>query len=107
MPLQKDSEIKLAKVDGTVESDLIKKMKVSGYPTLFYYREGEYIRWELFALMSTFLILSFLCWILPPIKCINKKESKVWLILKDTATFGTYLILETFQKCLPLRCETE
>ena len=45
MLLQKDSEIKLAKVDGTVESDLIKKMQVSGYPTLFYYREGEYIRY--------------------------------------------------------------
>ena len=42
--LQKDSKIKLAKVDGTVESGLIKKMQVSGYPTLFYYREGEYIR---------------------------------------------------------------
>ena len=41
---QKDSEIKLAKVDGTVESGLIKKMQISGYPTLFYYREGEYIR---------------------------------------------------------------
>ena len=44
MLLQKDSEIKLAKVDGTVESGLIKKMQISGYPTLFYYREGEYIR---------------------------------------------------------------
>ena len=60
MFLQKDSEIKLAKVDGTVESGLIKKMQISGYPTLFYYREGEYIRQVSFGcrvfgdLMATF-----------------------------------------------------
>ncbi len=37
---EKDSEIKLAKVEGPEEEDLLKKMHVEGYPTLFYYREG-------------------------------------------------------------------
>lgn len=42
---EKNSEIKLAKVDGTEEEDLLKKMNVEGYPTLFFYRNGEYIKY--------------------------------------------------------------
>jgi protein disulfide-isomerase A1 len=42
---EKDSEIKLAKIDGTEEEELVKKMHVTGYPTLYYYREGEYIKY--------------------------------------------------------------
>lgn len=38
---EKDSEIKLAKVDGTEEQELVEKLKVKGYPTLFFYRDGE------------------------------------------------------------------
>ncbi len=37
---EKDSEIKLAKVDGTQEEEIIKKMHVTGYPTLYYYPDG-------------------------------------------------------------------
>lgn len=43
---EKESEIKLAKVDGTVEEELVKKMHVTGYPTLYFYREGEYIKYS-------------------------------------------------------------
>jgi len=43
---EKDSEIKLAKVDGTEEGKLLEKMGVTGYPTLFFYREGEYIKYS-------------------------------------------------------------
>ena len=38
---EKDSPIKIAKVNGPEEEALLKKMDVKGYPTLFYYREGE------------------------------------------------------------------
>ena len=38
---EKDSEIKLAKVDGTEEEELIKKMNVQGYPTLLFYRGDD------------------------------------------------------------------
>ena len=43
---EKDSEIKLAKVDGTQEDETLKKMEVKGYPTLFFYREGEHIKYN-------------------------------------------------------------
>ena len=43
---EKDSEIKLAKVDGTTEEELIKKLMITGYPTLFFYRNGEYIKYS-------------------------------------------------------------
>lgn len=38
---EKDSPIKFAKVNGPEEEALLKKMNVKGYPTLFFYREGE------------------------------------------------------------------
>ncbi len=38
---EKDSQIKIAKVNGPEEEALLKKMHVTGYPTLFFYREGE------------------------------------------------------------------
>ena len=41
----KDSPIKLAKVEGPEESDLLEKMHVTGYPTLFFYRDGEPIKY--------------------------------------------------------------
>eukprot|EP00096_Caligus_rogercresseyi_P004219 TRINITY_DN183_c0_g4_i1.p1 TRINITY_DN183_c0_g4~~TRINITY_DN183_c0_g4_i1.p1 ORF type:complete len:523 (-),score=193.74 TRINITY_DN183_c0_g4_i1:173-1741(-) len=37
---EKDSPIKLAKVDGTIEQDLVIKHQISGYPTLRFYRNG-------------------------------------------------------------------
>jgi len=43
---EKDSEIKLAKVDGTEEKDLLEKMGVTGYPTLFFYRESEKVKYS-------------------------------------------------------------
>ena len=43
---EKDSPIKLAKVDGTGEEELIKKNGVTGYPTLFFYRNGEHIKYS-------------------------------------------------------------
>lgn len=42
----KDSPIKLAKVEGPEESDLLEKMHVTGYPTLFFYRDGEPIKYS-------------------------------------------------------------
>ena len=93
MTLQKDSEIKLAKVDGTVESSLIKTMKVSGYPTLFFYREGEYIRWEL----SMFAVL---CWILFPKIVLRRKYLKHHLavdgvVYRYSATIGEHFNART------------
>lgn len=38
---EKDSPIRFAKVNGPEEEDLLKKMDVKGYPTLFFYRDGE------------------------------------------------------------------
>eukprot|EP00095_Tigriopus_kingsejongensis_P002545 maker-scaffold344_size201325-snap-gene-1.23 protein:Tk02545 transcript:maker-scaffold344_size201325-snap-gene-1.23-mRNA-1 annotation:"Calsequestrin-1 precursor " len=38
---ERDSEIKLAKVDGTEEQELMEKMHIKGYPTIFFYRDGE------------------------------------------------------------------
>ena len=35
---EKDSPIKIAKVNGPEEEELLKKMEVKGYPTLFFYR---------------------------------------------------------------------
>ncbi len=37
---EKDSEIKFGKVNGPEEEELLEKMHVTGYPTLFFYREG-------------------------------------------------------------------
>ena len=54
---EKDSEIKLAKVDGTEEEDLLKKMHVEGYPTLFFYRNGEYIKYSGEIYTQPFLVL--------------------------------------------------
>ncbi len=41
----KDSPIKLAKVEGPEESDLLEKMHVTGYPTIFFYRDGEPVKY--------------------------------------------------------------
>ena len=38
---EKDSLIKIAKVNGPEEEELLAKMEVKGYPTLFFYRDGE------------------------------------------------------------------
>ena len=38
---EKDSPIKIAKVNGPEEEELLAKMEVKGYPTLFFYRDGE------------------------------------------------------------------
>ena len=43
---EKDSEIVFAKVDGTEQEELRSKMKIEGYPTLYFYREGEYIKYK-------------------------------------------------------------
>jgi len=40
---EKDSVIKLGKVDGTEEEELMNKHKVTGYPTLKLYRKGELV----------------------------------------------------------------
>jgi len=40
---EKDSDIKLAKVDGTEEEGLMDKHQVKGYPTLKLYRKGEMV----------------------------------------------------------------
>ena len=42
---EEDSLIKFGKVDGTEESSLLEKMHVTGYPTLFFYRNGEPIKY--------------------------------------------------------------
>ena len=39
--LEKDSNIKIAKVHGPDNPELLKKMNVTGYPTLFYYRNAD------------------------------------------------------------------
>jgi len=38
---EKDSLIKIAQVNGPEEEELLAKMEVKGYPTLFFYRDGE------------------------------------------------------------------
>jgi len=43
--VEKDSLIKIAKVNGPEEEALLKKMDVTGYPTLFFYRDGEPIKY--------------------------------------------------------------
>ena len=43
--VEKDSPIKIAKVNGPEEEALLKKMDVTGYPTLFFYRDGEPIKY--------------------------------------------------------------
>jgi len=43
---EKDSPIKIAKVNGPDEEALLTKMEVKGYPTLFFYRDGEPIPYE-------------------------------------------------------------
>ena len=43
---EKDSEIVFAKVDGTENEEIMKKMEVKGYPTLFFYRDGEPIKYK-------------------------------------------------------------
>ena len=45
---EKDSPIKIAKVNGPEEEELLKKMEVTGYPTLFFYRDGEPIGKSMF-----------------------------------------------------------
>lgn len=42
---EKDSDIKLGKVDGTTEEELIKELMIKGYPTLLFYRNGNYIKY--------------------------------------------------------------
>ena len=39
--LEKDSNIKVAKVEGPENPGLLKRMNVTGYPTLFYYRNAD------------------------------------------------------------------
>ena len=39
--LDKDSNIKMAKVHGPDNPGLLKKLNVTGYPTLFYYRNAD------------------------------------------------------------------
>lgn len=43
--LEKDSPIKLAKVDGTAEEALLKQEHVTGYPTIKFYRDGVPIKY--------------------------------------------------------------
>ena len=41
--LEQKSEIKLGKVDATIETDLAEKHKIKGYPTLKFYHKGTFI----------------------------------------------------------------
>lgn len=43
--LEKDSPIKLAKVDGTTEEALLEQEHVTGYPTIKFYRDGVPIKY--------------------------------------------------------------
>jgi len=43
---EKDSEIVFAKVDGTEQEELRDKMEVKGYPTLYFYRQGEPVKYK-------------------------------------------------------------
>ena len=39
--LEKDSNIRVAKVEGPDNPKLLKQLNVTGYPTLFYYRNAD------------------------------------------------------------------
>ena len=39
--LEKDSNIRIAKVNGPENPELLKKMNITGYPTLFFYRNDD------------------------------------------------------------------
>ena len=55
---EEDSTIKLAKVDGPEETALLEKMHVTGYPTIFFYRDGEPIKYG--GIFFQFLIITML-----------------------------------------------
>ncbi|XP_011498999.1 PREDICTED: protein disulfide-isomerase [Ceratosolen solmsi marchali] len=44
--LEQNSEVKLAKVDATIETDLAEQYEVKGYPTLKFYRKGTHIEYS-------------------------------------------------------------
>ncbi|EDV27879.1 uncharacterized protein TRIADDRAFT_52862 [Trichoplax adhaerens] len=44
--MEEKSEIRLAKVDATVESSLAQQHEVQGYPTLFFFKDGKKIKYN-------------------------------------------------------------
>lgn len=49
---QENSEIRLAKVDATEETDLAEKYGVRSYPTVKYFRDGKAIDYKIFGRQS-------------------------------------------------------
>jgi protein disulfide-isomerase A1 len=92
---EQTSDIKLAKVDATVETKLAEQFKVSGYPTLKFFREGTPMDYNGGRTADTIV-----SWINkkmgPPATTLNDEESAKRLIdSKDVVVIGFFTDLES------------
>merc|ERR1712024_134287 len=87
---EKDSPIKLGKVDATEESSLAEKFEVRGYPTLKFFKNGKPMEYGGGRTADTIVN-----WVEkktgPPAKALaNAEEAKAFIDGKDVAVFGCF-----------------
>jgi protein disulfide-isomerase A1 len=92
---EQSSDIKLAKVDATVETKLAEQYKVSGYPTLKFFREGTPMDYNGGRTADT--IISWISKKLgPPATTLNDEEAiKQHIDSKDVVVIGFFTDLES------------